>query len=369
MHFCSATIARKILEVSTVINRAAELWRNWEDKQQMLQGVFNGDAVAADLSRQQYDFLTQGMHRINAPSSDEKMVLELIKRATGKLERKLYPIALIRILHKVKELLYDKPFLSAKMDRVKTNDVFRLKSTLNKMGIAADKLNLPAVLDYQRVAINLKVSSPYGTSGNLELSLHLEKDSSDRYQLDSYTATLKSSSLELQDRSYSFPVSLNVAAKDALNLLEGRAVFKQDEGKQSGNWLQLDFKSVDQKGQPVLKSYGSDQGFERKKELAVLAGELNRGELSANGIQKGLEAGKQVMIKPVLGDALFIEANPVERGILLKNEKQQPITLTQLKQEQAQQQLEREASVSPARQFTFEKQKPKEADFSFQISS
>lgn len=33
-------------------NRAAQLWKNWEQKQQMLKDVFSGDSVSADLDRQ-----------------------------------------------------------------------------------------------------------------------------------------------------------------------------------------------------------------------------------------------------------------------------------------------------------------------------
>ncbi len=150
--------------MSGQINRAAQLWQNWEQKQQMLKEVFGGDAVAADLSRQKHDFLTQGMHQITRPSADEKMVLELIGKATGKLEKQLYPNPLIRLLHKVKELVYDQPLRAAKMERQKLGDVFRLETALEKLGIAGSKLDLASALDYQRQSIELNIAAPYGTA-------------------------------------------------------------------------------------------------------------------------------------------------------------------------------------------------------------
>ncbi len=108
-----------------------------------------------------------------------------------------------------------------------------------------------------------------------------------RYELEGYTGALKDPSGNIQERSFRFAASLALTAKEAVNLLEGRAVLKQDGTREAGNWLQLDFKSIDRNGEHVLKSYSADQGFDLKKELAVLAGELGRGELAANEVLKG----------------------------------------------------------------------------------
>ncbi|RZJ76743.1 MAG: hypothetical protein EOO45_01130 [Flavobacterium sp.] len=341
-------------------NRAAQLWKNWEDKQQMLKDVFGGDAVAADLGRQKYDFLTQGMHLINRPSADEKMVLELITKATVKLEKELYPNPLLRLLHQVKEIVFDKPMQVARQQKMLAANVIALDNTLNRYGFGAANNDLARKLDYQQQSIGIDLAGTGDTSRNLQISLTLEKDPSGRFQLDSFSAVLKDASGLAPERSYRFPAAMRVTAKDAVNLLEGRAVFKQGEGRESGNWLQLDFDREDQRGGPVLKSINPHQGFDLKKELATLAGELSRGELAGNDVLKALEAGKQVAIKPVLGEVVFLEADPAKTQVLIKDMGGAPISLDQLKENKAQQKQELENSLMPVRTLTFEKQKETE---------
>ncbi len=348
-------------------NRASQLWKNWEQKQQMLKDVFSGDSVSADLDRQKYDFLSRGMHQISRPSDDEKMVLELIGKATGKLEKQLYPHPVMRLLHHLKQWIYDKPLWLARQEKLQAANLVQLDAALNKHGFGGAGIQLAEKLDYQLQSIGIDLTAPGAATHNMTVQLHLEKDASGHYQLDGFTASLKDGSGLSSVRSYQFPAAMDVSAKEAFNLLEGRAVFKQPAGQDSGHWLQLDFSGVEARD-PLMKTFRQQEGPDLKKELAVLAGELNRGELAANDIIKALERGGQVAARPILGEPVFLEADPAGRKVLLRDSSQQPITLAELKESKAQQKQEVDQSRKPSQQVDLNRQKLKKQEHSLSIS-
>jgi hypothetical protein len=348
-------------------NRAAQLWKNWEQKQQMLREVFGTHPVATNLDRQQYDYLRQGMQRISAPSADEKMVLELIVAAQDKLERRLYPNPVIRFFHQVKDALITGPIQAARQERLASQNILELEGKLGQLGFSGEKLDLREKLDYQRGAVQLSLSSDTGAGKELLADLKLEMDAKGNYQLKEMSVSLRDPADSLGDRAHTFPSSLALTAKDAFHLLQGRAVFKWDGYTENDRWLQLDFKGAGS-GQGTLRSFGAESRFDLKKELVVLAGELNKGDLAANEVLKALEAGKQVMAKPPLGEAVFLEADPANRQVLLRDAKQRPITLDELKESKAQQKQELENALAPKRELNLEKQTVKETAQALQMS-
>lgn len=307
------------------------------------------------------------MHQISRPSADEKMVLELIGKATGKLERQLYPYPVIRLLHQLKQLIYDKPLWLIRQEKLQAANLINLDAALNKHGFGGAKIQLAEKLDYQRQSIGIDLVAPGGSTHTMEVKLHLEKDVSGRYHLGGFTASLNGSSGFSNGRSYRFPAAMEVSAKEALNLLEGRAVFKQPAGHDSGHWLQLDFPGAGARN-PLMKTFRQQDGLDLKQELVVLAGELNRGKLAANDITKAMEKGSQVAVRPILDELVFLEADPAGRSVLLRDGSQQPISLAGLKEIRMHQKQELEASLKPVQQAELNRHKLKAQEHSQSIS-
>lgn len=105
----------------------------------------------------------------------------------------------------------------------------------------------------------------------LDYHLHFRKSEEGRYFYNGFDATLThADGRELSQRFYH---NQGISAKEAFNLLEGRAVFKSlfnREGERYNAWLQLDLRQKDDKGQHPVKQYHQNYGFDLEKEVTKL---------------------------------------------------------------------------------------------------
>lgn len=166
---------------------------------------------------------------------------------------------------------------------------------------------------------------------------HGDKDKGDNYFLSNYQATLKQpiSEGKTLERSQTFFINQGhgITAKEAYNLLDGRAVEKEfvtkplmdgKSGEKYRAWQMMDIKSpVNEKGQHNLHKFGENYGFDLKATLAkhpivelkdpVLAERLEtalkRGNLQAVTMDRD---GKQ--------EKVLITANPQFKTIEIYNE-------------------------------------------------
>jgi len=328
--------------MSRQVNRAIILCENWQDKMIMLEEVF-GKGIEKDIAKQQYDFLQQGINRIaKGASPDEKLVLDMVRKTVNKLEKKLYPNPVIRTLRRLKTVLYDRPVQVAKLKKLKTENLASLNDTLGGLGLNPDKLNLDRKLDFEQAKTSIDLISPWGTN-NYEVKVNFEKDASGQYQMSSYAGMLKDWSNPENNRSYTFDVNLGINAREAANLLQGRAVLKYyqvGENRMASKWMQLDFKNLTPDGKPQLKETPADYDFNLRQEVTRIAEVLNKPELVSNRALNGMEEGNQIALKQLNGKTTYLEANPLNKEIILLNDKQQPITLGQLKKQ-------KEAALKP----------------------
>ncbi|MEB2785494.1 hypothetical protein [Algoriphagus persicinus] len=109
--------------------------------------------------------------------------------------------------------------------------------------------------------IELNMTKDIGDK-KLEYGLHFRKSDEGRYYYNGFDAKLfKPDGKEQSQRFYH---NQGVSAKEAFNLLEGRAVFKSmfnKEGERYNAWLELDLGSMDEKGQHPVTQYHQNYGF------------------------------------------------------------------------------------------------------------
>lgn len=167
-----------------------------------------------------------------------------------------------------------KTFLrTLKSTHMNAQNVEFLKTNLLYFGFG-DKLNeaLEKQIREQKAAFQLKTEIPH-FHNKMDFTLHFKKsDNSEMYFFNRYDAALKNGKPE-NDKLQSFYVNKGsgVTAKEAFNLLEGRAVFKElinKGGERYKAWVKLDFANTDSKGNHLVKHYNEKYGFNLENSLS-----------------------------------------------------------------------------------------------------
>jgi hypothetical protein len=168
----------------------------------------------------------------------------------------------------------------------------------------------------------LKLENQYGKD-KVHYSLDFKKsEKSEMYFLNKYQATLKNDD-PAQEKTQTFYINKNngVTAKEAYNLLSGRAVNKDltnAEGKIFNAWLQLDFNEKDKNNNFKANQYHEGYGYDLEKVLKKHPiGEMQDVELK-DLLMRSLRKGN---VQPATfqngdqRDSMFIEANPKYKNI------------------------------------------------------
>jgi hypothetical protein len=315
------------------INRAIGLWESWHQKQSMLESVF-GSGIAGELDKEKLQFLSAGIARITpGASADEKLVLAMLKKTAARLEKQLYPNPVLRVLRRLKSLMYDRPIQVARLKQLKADNISSLSRDLSSVGIDADKLGLDRKLDFESPVVDMKIASPYGTDHNFKVNLHLMKDQTGAYELKGYTAELKDTVNPQNSRSYRFDAELGINTREAANLLQGRAVLKHYQmgaNRMASKWIQLDFKQLTPEGKPLLKEMGADYEFNIRQQITSIASALEKWDLTSSRVLDGLEKGNQIVLKQVTGETAYLEANAIDKQVLIRDSRQKPVKLESL---------------------------------------
>jgi hypothetical protein len=150
-----------------------------------------------------------------------------------------------------------------------------------------------------------------------------KSEKGDMYFFNSYHATLTRANGEVKDQAFYLNKGKGVTVKEAFNLLEGRAVYKELENKEGQKyhaWLQIDFDKRDKSNNFEMKQYHEKYGYDLKEALAkfpirdlkepdlldILLSSLQKGNLQAVAFEK--EGGAVRM---------FVEANPQYKSVNL----------------------------------------------------
>lgn len=150
-----------------------------------------------------------------------------------------------------------------------------------------------------------------------------KSDNSDMYFLNSYQASLERKNGEKVEQNFYLTKGKGVTAKEAYNLLEGRAVFKElsnKAGEPYKAWIQLDFDNKDKNNNNEVKQYHENYGYDLKEAVGKYAiSELDGGE-KEKALMQSLQKGniQSVLIeKEGSASKMFIEANPQYKTVTL----------------------------------------------------
>jgi hypothetical protein len=208
-----------------------------------------------------------------------------------------------------------------------------LKDRLFFLGFG-DKLNaeLEKKMEGKADKFNLNIQGEFGKDEQkkvVDYTLDFSKSKErDMYFLNNYSATLKSNEPE-KERTQKFYLNngSGVTAKEAFNLLEGRAVFKNKlfnrDDQQYSAWLQLNFNEKNEQGNFKQQQFHTNWKYDLDKSVnRHPVKELNDPTQKADLI-KSLEKGNVQSVTFVKEDKetkMFLEANPKERNVIVYDE-------------------------------------------------
>lgn len=148
-------------------------------------------------------------------------------------------------------------------------------------------------------------------------------ENSDMYFLNSYHASLERSNGEKMEQTFYLNKGKGVTAKEAYNLLEGRAVYKEltnKAGEPYKAWIQLDFDNKDKHNNHEVKQFHENYGYDLKAAVGKYAvAELDGGEKERSLLQSLQKGNVQSVTITVNGDdkKMFLEANPQYKAVTL----------------------------------------------------
>ncbi|MHB8205922.1 hypothetical protein [Mucilaginibacter sp.] len=315
------------------LNRAEQLWHHWEEKQQQLERLLSATPDSAHFIRQRkYDLLREGFYRITAqPAEKEKLYQHAIALTMAKLQKQLYPHLVVRLLHRVKAFLYERPVHLRRFGEQKEESLELLKHRLYHLGIGSYTGKLEKYLDYESGHVNLEMTTQLPGNGTLDIQLRLERDSFGQYRFEEYRTTLSREGLPA--RSQTFYRDTTVTAKEAVNLLEGRAVrkaYEMADGSISHKWLQLDFENTLPDGHYKTKEFHQD--FDLKKQMGELATKIGISRLAKEDMLRSMEQGHQACFKGPhpLYETLHLEVNPAEQSVLIRDKDRLPVGINRI---------------------------------------
>lgn len=162
----------------------------------------------------------------------------------------------------------------------------------------------------------------------MESTLYFGKsDKSDLFFFNKYDTRLKNEKDETMAQTFYINKGWGVTLKEAYNLLNGRAVYKEltpKEGDKYHAWIQLDFSAKDQHGNYERRQFHQNYGYDLKEALSYYpVKEMGKPEDSRTLI-KSLEKGNVQMVTLQLPEKelrVFIEANPQYKTVTLYDNK------------------------------------------------
>jgi hypothetical protein len=150
-----------------------------------------------------------------------------------------------------------------------------------------------------------------------------KSNTTDNYFLNSYQASLERSNGQRMGQQFYLDDGHGVTAKEAYNLLEGRAVHKELENKEGQKyqaWIQLDFSVKDKRDNYEVKQYYQNYGFDLKEAVSKFAvAELLDPE-KEKSMLRSLEKGNMQAVtieKEGMSHKMFVEANPQYKSVNL----------------------------------------------------
>lgn len=279
--------------------------------------IFGPDVSAGDvigmLRRQTFD-----EPNLDGPLDDDH-IYELNERMRQRLSLETAP--------------NDELLLTTNTITMNTENLGYLEKNLLNLGFG-EKMNeeLQKHIKAEAPAFELKTTQEYDKKP-VDYTLHFKRgDQNETYFFNKYEAATKD-----EKQTFYLNKGFGMTAKEAYNLLEGRAVHKQletREGEKYMAWVELNKAEKTESGNYKLNTYGEKYNYDPNRGLKHLDIVNSDPEKLMRSLERGNrhqltvnQQGKEVKI--------FIEANPKDHQINIYNNKGVPQKLEAYKKQEA----------------------------------
>lgn len=157
-----------------------------------------------------------------------------------------------------------------------------------------------------------------------DATLHFSKSAStDNYFFNNFNASLQKSNGEKVEQTFYLNKGKGITAKEAYNLLDGRAVHKDLTNKENvpyKAWVQLDFENKDKHNNFEVKQFHENYGYDLKDAVAKYAiAELKDPEKEKSLMQSLQKGNVQAVTieKDGSSQKLFMQANPQFKSVTM----------------------------------------------------
>lgn len=166
-----------------------------------------------------------------------------------------------------------------------------------------------------------------------EATLNFRKsDSSDMYFFNNYRASMERNNGEKLEQTFYLNKGKGVTAKEAFNLLDGRAVQKDQvtkEGQPYKAWIQLDAEGKDKNNNFEFKQYHEKYGYDLKEAVAKFPVTEMKDPEGAKKLMESLQKGNVQSVtleKDGSAQKMFIEADPKFKSVKLYDAQMKLVT-------------------------------------------
>ena len=166
-----------------------------------------------------------------------------------------------------------------------------------------------------------------------EATLNFRKsDSTDMYFFNNYHASLEKTNGEKTEQTFYLNKSKGVTSKEAFNLLDGRAVYKNlvtKEGQPYKAWMQLDTGNKDKNNNFEVKQYHENYGFDLKSAVEKFAITDLKDPEKEKALMLSLQKGNVQSVtieKDGSSHKMFIEADPQFKKVNLYDSNMKLVT-------------------------------------------
>jgi len=257
---------------------------------------------------------------------DERLALKMLQQERSKIEKRLYPNPVIRMLRRLLVVPVKEQIVVRQDNRKAEQNSQSLHQQVQRAGFT----NLAAKIDEQikqgQQQFSLPVSYYINEKERLDHQLAFVKDQSGTYRFDGYKGNLYNESKPNEQRQQYFNPKngYQINTTEAYNLLAGRAV------KKNGTWVQLDFNDKDANGNFRMKEFHSGFGYNLEKVLQQLPLKELLYQSEADKLHDALKNGNRLAVSFVKNgneQRYYIEANPQFKSVTIYDEHARKITL------------------------------------------
>lgn len=254
----------------------------------------------------------------NTKDAEERRYLKFLNVEYRKLEKKLFPNRLVRLLRSIVKAL-TVPMAVSKEIKQSLNNQKQILDQLQGAGLGQIRSQVEKYMLQGEPKFTVPINLIMSQNDQISYGLSYVRDDVGQYHPISLKAILREEKNPNKTivQNFSTDAGEMPNARQAYNLMKGGAILKVEDGGVR-TWLVLDFNDKDAQGSCKLKQLHYDYNLHNV--LADLRIKELKSPLLMEHLIKGLENGERMQVTVTKGgraEKLFIQADPARKDVLI----------------------------------------------------